>query len=177
MALGRQGERQADLMIGWAELPRSPGHASPGAGGEAIRANGRSQRWGTALRAEDRRWRGASGIRARRWGRTHHPEADVVAAATRAVDVAVGTAGEILTPVPGPAAQHTGIKVVSARDDDLGSVVLVQAPFPNRSRHIQRALDGGAGRVHADCDRAPEPTLEGVRPVGFTFRLPIGAQG
>jgi transposase len=26
MALGRQGERQADLMIGWAELPRSPGH-------------------------------------------------------------------------------------------------------------------------------------------------------
>src|SRR5437764_9064043 len=28
MALGRQGERQADLMIGWAELPRSPGHAS-----------------------------------------------------------------------------------------------------------------------------------------------------
>src|SRR3954452_2684757 len=27
MALGRQGERQADLMIGWAELTRSPGHA------------------------------------------------------------------------------------------------------------------------------------------------------
>ena len=27
MALGRQGERRADLMIGWAELPRSPGHA------------------------------------------------------------------------------------------------------------------------------------------------------
>ena len=27
MALGRQGERQADLTIGWAELPRSPGHA------------------------------------------------------------------------------------------------------------------------------------------------------
>ena len=27
MALGRQGERQADLMIGWAEQPRSPGHA------------------------------------------------------------------------------------------------------------------------------------------------------
>jgi transposase len=27
MALGRQGERQTDLMIGWAELPRSPGHA------------------------------------------------------------------------------------------------------------------------------------------------------
>ena len=27
MALGRQGERQAELMIGWAELPRSPGHA------------------------------------------------------------------------------------------------------------------------------------------------------
>ena len=27
MALGRQGERQADLMAGWAELPRSPGHA------------------------------------------------------------------------------------------------------------------------------------------------------
>src|SRR3954468_22291908 len=27
MALGRQGERQADLMLGWAELPRSPGHA------------------------------------------------------------------------------------------------------------------------------------------------------
>src|SRR4051812_24014472 len=27
MALGRQGARQADLVIGWAELPRSPGHA------------------------------------------------------------------------------------------------------------------------------------------------------
>src|SRR3954453_15615088 len=27
MALGRQGERQADLTVGWAELPRSPGHA------------------------------------------------------------------------------------------------------------------------------------------------------
>jgi transposase len=27
MALGRQGERQTELMIGWAELPRSPGHA------------------------------------------------------------------------------------------------------------------------------------------------------
>jgi transposase len=27
MALGRQGERQADLMVGWGELPRSPGHA------------------------------------------------------------------------------------------------------------------------------------------------------
>jgi transposase len=27
MALGRQGERQIELMVGWAELPRSPGHA------------------------------------------------------------------------------------------------------------------------------------------------------
>jgi transposase len=27
MALGRQGERQTDLMVGWVELPRSPGHA------------------------------------------------------------------------------------------------------------------------------------------------------
>src|SRR5687767_8169975 len=27
MALGWQGERQADLMVGWAELPHSPGHA------------------------------------------------------------------------------------------------------------------------------------------------------
>ena len=27
MALGRQGERQTDLMVGWSELPRSPGHA------------------------------------------------------------------------------------------------------------------------------------------------------
>jgi transposase len=27
MALGRQGDRQTDLMVGWAELPRSPGHA------------------------------------------------------------------------------------------------------------------------------------------------------
>src|SRR3954451_25424129 len=27
MALGRQGGRQTDLMVGWAELPRSPGHA------------------------------------------------------------------------------------------------------------------------------------------------------
>jgi transposase len=27
MALGRQGERQTDLIVGWTELPRSPGHA------------------------------------------------------------------------------------------------------------------------------------------------------
>ena len=27
MALGRQRERQTELMVGWAELPRSPGHA------------------------------------------------------------------------------------------------------------------------------------------------------
>jgi transposase len=27
MALGRQGGRQTDLIVGWAELPRSPGHA------------------------------------------------------------------------------------------------------------------------------------------------------
>jgi transposase len=27
MALGRQVERQTDLIVGWAELPRSPGHA------------------------------------------------------------------------------------------------------------------------------------------------------
>ena len=27
MALGRQGERQTELLVGWAELPRSPGHA------------------------------------------------------------------------------------------------------------------------------------------------------
>ena len=27
MALGRQGGRQSDLIVGWAELPRSPGHA------------------------------------------------------------------------------------------------------------------------------------------------------
>ena len=27
MALGRQGERQAELMAGWTEWPRSPGHA------------------------------------------------------------------------------------------------------------------------------------------------------
>jgi transposase len=26
MGLGRQGERQTELMVGWAELPRSPGH-------------------------------------------------------------------------------------------------------------------------------------------------------
>ena len=26
MALGRQGGRQAELMVGWGELPRSPGH-------------------------------------------------------------------------------------------------------------------------------------------------------
>src|SRR4028118_324041 len=27
MALGRQEDRQTDLVVGWAELPRSPGHA------------------------------------------------------------------------------------------------------------------------------------------------------
>jgi transposase len=27
MALGRQWDRQTDLMVGWAELPRAPGHA------------------------------------------------------------------------------------------------------------------------------------------------------
>ena len=27
MALGRQRERQADMLVSWAEMPRSPGHA------------------------------------------------------------------------------------------------------------------------------------------------------
>ncbi len=27
MAMGHQGDRQGDLMMTWAELPRSPGHA------------------------------------------------------------------------------------------------------------------------------------------------------
>ena len=27
MALGRQRERQSDMMVSWTELPRSPGHA------------------------------------------------------------------------------------------------------------------------------------------------------
>src|SRR5437763_8890540 len=27
MALGRQRERQSDILVSWAELPRSPGHA------------------------------------------------------------------------------------------------------------------------------------------------------
>src|SRR5215213_1347423 len=26
MALGRQGERQSELLVTWAEMPRSPGH-------------------------------------------------------------------------------------------------------------------------------------------------------
>ncbi len=26
MELGRQGERQSELMVTWAEMPRSPGH-------------------------------------------------------------------------------------------------------------------------------------------------------
>ena len=26
MALGRQGETRGELMVGWAEMPRSPGH-------------------------------------------------------------------------------------------------------------------------------------------------------
>ena len=26
MALGRQGERQSELMVTWAEMPSSPGH-------------------------------------------------------------------------------------------------------------------------------------------------------
>jgi transposase len=26
MALGRQGDRQAELLVTWAEMPRSPGH-------------------------------------------------------------------------------------------------------------------------------------------------------
>ncbi len=26
MALGRQRERQSDMMVSWVELPRSPGH-------------------------------------------------------------------------------------------------------------------------------------------------------
>lgn len=26
MALGRQGDPQGELMVGWAEMPRSPGH-------------------------------------------------------------------------------------------------------------------------------------------------------
>ena len=27
MAMGLQKDRQGDLMVGWAEMPRSPGHA------------------------------------------------------------------------------------------------------------------------------------------------------
>ena len=27
MAMGRQGDRQGDLMVVWSEMPRSPGHA------------------------------------------------------------------------------------------------------------------------------------------------------
>ena len=27
MALGRQGDRQDELMVTWSEMPRSPGHA------------------------------------------------------------------------------------------------------------------------------------------------------
>jgi len=27
MALGRQGDRQSELLVTWAEMPRSPGHA------------------------------------------------------------------------------------------------------------------------------------------------------
>ena len=26
MAMGRQGDRQGDLMVSWCEMPRSPGH-------------------------------------------------------------------------------------------------------------------------------------------------------
>ena len=26
MAMGRQGDRQGDLMVTWSEMPRSPGH-------------------------------------------------------------------------------------------------------------------------------------------------------
>ena len=26
MAMGQQKDRQGDLMVGWAEMPRSPGH-------------------------------------------------------------------------------------------------------------------------------------------------------
>ena len=26
MAMGRQGDRQGDLMVMWSEMPRSPGH-------------------------------------------------------------------------------------------------------------------------------------------------------
>jgi len=27
MAMGREGDRQGDLVVSWAEMPRSPGHA------------------------------------------------------------------------------------------------------------------------------------------------------
>jgi transposase len=27
MALGRQGDRQSELLVAWSEMPRSPGHA------------------------------------------------------------------------------------------------------------------------------------------------------
>src|SRR3954467_13921410 len=32
MALGRQRERQTDMLVSWAEMPRSPGHAFTGDG-------------------------------------------------------------------------------------------------------------------------------------------------
>ena len=40
MALGRQDETQGELMVGWAEMPRSPGHAFYDRLQEVLRAAG-----------------------------------------------------------------------------------------------------------------------------------------
>ena len=112
-------------------------------------------RSGTALRAGKHRWRGASGIRARRWGRTHHPETDAVAAGDREAPVAVGTAGADRTVVPGPAAQRTGsaeaVMVVEPRPTVgwrplVVPVPSVLDPLPDiGKRKLNRTFRGGSG--------------------------------
>jgi transposase len=40
MAMGRESDRQSDLMVSWAEMPRSPGHVFYDRFQEVLIANG-----------------------------------------------------------------------------------------------------------------------------------------
>ena len=65
MAMGREGDRQGDLIVNWAEMPRSPGHVFYDRLQEVLMSSGFDRfvetTWPAVLRAEDGRAIGAAG--------------------------------------------------------------------------------------------------------------------
>ena len=57
MAMGRQGDRQGDLMVMWSEMPRSPGHVFYDRLQEVLVGAGLTASWRTpAERSTPRPW-------------------------------------------------------------------------------------------------------------------------